>query len=140
MSWSIPRLMSFSLLTFRIQEQFPLIQRQWEAISHFRSQIIHRATLSLRTHEKSPEVRFLMSCELSSHVLNLGHLRNYSDSPYPRVKTFDRHPDDVSLPKNADYAYTSFKKLNYHGNRNPQWRSYDTDERSSPGGFQAGSV
>ncbi|KAG1762933.1 hypothetical protein EDD22DRAFT_1025278 [Suillus occidentalis] len=36
-------------------EQFPLIQRQWEVISHFRSQIVHRATLSLRTHEKSPE-------------------------------------------------------------------------------------
>lgn len=38
-----------------VMEQFPLIQRQWEAISHFRSQIIHKATLSLRTHEKSPE-------------------------------------------------------------------------------------
>lgn len=38
-----------------VVEQFPLIQRQWEAISHFRSQIVHRATLSLRTHEKSPE-------------------------------------------------------------------------------------
>ncbi|KAG2044453.1 hypothetical protein BDR03DRAFT_849416 [Suillus americanus] len=38
-----------------VAEQFPLIQRQWETISHFRSQIVHRATLSLRTHEKSPE-------------------------------------------------------------------------------------
>ncbi|KAG1864754.1 hypothetical protein DFJ58DRAFT_714918 [Suillus subalutaceus] len=38
-----------------VVEQFPLIQRQWETISHFRSQIVHRATLSLRTHEKSPE-------------------------------------------------------------------------------------
>ncbi|KAG2062297.1 hypothetical protein BDR06DRAFT_868711 [Suillus hirtellus] len=38
-----------------IMEQFPLIQRQWETISHFRSQIAHRATLSLRIHEKSPE-------------------------------------------------------------------------------------
>ncbi|KAG1828105.1 hypothetical protein EV424DRAFT_1318721 [Suillus variegatus] len=38
-----------------IMEQFPLIQRQWETISHFRSQIVHRATLSLRIHEKSPE-------------------------------------------------------------------------------------
>ncbi|KAG0707485.1 hypothetical protein DFH29DRAFT_979807 [Suillus ampliporus] len=36
-------------------EQFPLIQRQWETISHFRSQIVHRATLSLRAYEKSPE-------------------------------------------------------------------------------------
>ncbi|KAG2350807.1 hypothetical protein BDR05DRAFT_869263 [Suillus weaverae] len=38
-----------------VVEQFPLTQRQWETISHFRSQIVHRATLSLRTHEKSPE-------------------------------------------------------------------------------------
>ncbi|KAG1757157.1 hypothetical protein EDB19DRAFT_14932 [Suillus lakei] len=38
-----------------VAEQFPLIQRQWETISHFRSQIVHRATLSLRTYEKSPE-------------------------------------------------------------------------------------
>ncbi|GJE85819.1 vacuolar protein sorting-associated family 51 protein [Phanerochaete sordida] len=31
-----------------ISEQFPLVQRQWEAISQFRSQITHKATLSLR--------------------------------------------------------------------------------------------
>ncbi|KAG9314052.1 hypothetical protein JVU11DRAFT_4831 [Chiua virens] len=34
-------------------EQFPLIQRQWETVSHFRNQIIHRATLSLRSYDKS---------------------------------------------------------------------------------------
>nr|BDD37083.1 hypothetical protein [Rhizopogon roseolus] len=39
----------------KVMEQFPLIQRQWEIISHFRSQIVHRATLSLRAYEKSPE-------------------------------------------------------------------------------------
>ncbi|OJA19557.1 hypothetical protein AZE42_01458 [Rhizopogon vesiculosus] len=38
-----------------VVEQFPLIQRQWETISHFRSQILHRAKLSLRAYEKSPE-------------------------------------------------------------------------------------
>ncbi|KAL0951537.1 hypothetical protein HGRIS_008221 [Hohenbuehelia grisea] len=31
-----------------VLEQFPIVQRQWEAISHFRSQIIHRASMSLR--------------------------------------------------------------------------------------------
>ncbi|KAL4063659.1 hypothetical protein V8B97DRAFT_2106043 [Scleroderma yunnanense] len=35
-----------------VLEQFPLIQRQWESVSHFRTQIIHRATLSLRAIEK----------------------------------------------------------------------------------------
>lgn len=38
-----------------VMEQFPLIQRQWETISHFRSQIINKATSSLKTHEKSSE-------------------------------------------------------------------------------------
>ncbi|KAH7886120.1 hypothetical protein F5I97DRAFT_1809356 [Phlebopus sp. FC_14] len=38
-----------------VLEQFPLIQRQWETVSHFRTQIIHRATLSLRLHDKSRE-------------------------------------------------------------------------------------
>ncbi|KAG2155586.1 hypothetical protein DEU56DRAFT_768141 [Suillus clintonianus] len=52
-----------------IAEQFPLIQRQWETISHFRSQIIHRATLSLRTHEKSPEDT--CATILTLHILEL---------------------------------------------------------------------
>ncbi|KIJ22089.1 hypothetical protein PAXINDRAFT_95519 [Paxillus involutus ATCC 200175] len=38
-----------------VLEQFPLIQRQWETVSHFRTQIIHRATLSLRLYDKSCE-------------------------------------------------------------------------------------
>ncbi|OAX43035.1 hypothetical protein K503DRAFT_789797 [Rhizopogon vinicolor AM-OR11-026] len=38
-----------------VMEQFPLIQRQWETIYHFQTQIIHRATLSLRAYEKSSE-------------------------------------------------------------------------------------
>ncbi|KAJ6503353.1 Vps51/Vps67 domain-containing protein [Mycena vitilis] len=38
-----------------VLEQFPLAQRQWEAVSQFRSQIIHKATLSLREHTTSAE-------------------------------------------------------------------------------------
>ncbi|KAH0838019.1 hypothetical protein J3R83DRAFT_6259 [Lanmaoa asiatica] len=38
-----------------VLEQFPLIQRQWETVSHFRTQIIHRATLSLRLYDKTCE-------------------------------------------------------------------------------------
>lgn len=30
------------------QEQIPLVQRQWDIVSQFRSQITHKATLSLR--------------------------------------------------------------------------------------------
>ncbi|KAF8445590.1 hypothetical protein L210DRAFT_3528000 [Boletus edulis BED1] len=38
-----------------VLEQFPLIQRQWDTVSHFRTQIIHRATLSLRLYDKTCE-------------------------------------------------------------------------------------
>jgi hypothetical protein len=38
-----------------LQDQFPLAQRQWDTISHFRSQITHKATLSLRDSGHSAE-------------------------------------------------------------------------------------
>ncbi|KAF8216035.1 hypothetical protein K438DRAFT_1799963 [Mycena galopus ATCC 62051] len=38
-----------------ILEQFPLAQRQWDTVSQFRSQIIHKATLSLREYTSSVE-------------------------------------------------------------------------------------
>ena len=43
-------------LTSYLQSQFPLIQRQWEVISQFRFQIVHKATLSLREDSSSVEV------------------------------------------------------------------------------------
>ncbi len=33
-----------------LKDQFPLIQRQWDAVSQFRSQIVHKATMSLREY------------------------------------------------------------------------------------------
>ncbi|KAH7908005.1 hypothetical protein BJ138DRAFT_1158672 [Hygrophoropsis aurantiaca] len=38
-----------------ILDQFPLIQRQWETVSQFRTQIIHKSTLSLRVFDRSAE-------------------------------------------------------------------------------------
>ncbi|KAJ7110035.1 hypothetical protein C8R44DRAFT_986032 [Mycena epipterygia] len=38
-----------------VLEQFPLAQRQWDAVSQFRSQIIHKATMSLREYTTSAE-------------------------------------------------------------------------------------
>lgn len=38
------------------QSEFPLIQRQWDVVSQFRPQIIHKATLSLREFDIPPEV------------------------------------------------------------------------------------
>ncbi|KAG6817979.1 hypothetical protein H0H87_012447 [Tephrocybe sp. NHM501043] len=40
-----------------VLEEFPLVQRQWETVSQFRSQIIHKATLSLREYDSPVEVR-----------------------------------------------------------------------------------
>lgn len=64
--------------TWKIQEvdvlaEFPLIQRQWEAISQFRSQIIHKATLSLRDGSSPVEVRLpkLMFPQLIEDGLSL---------------------------------------------------------------------
>ncbi|CAL1695010.1 unnamed protein product [Somion occarium] len=37
-----------------IAEQFPLVQRQWDVVSQFRTQITHKATLSLRENTPSP--------------------------------------------------------------------------------------
>ncbi|KAH8099342.1 hypothetical protein BXZ70DRAFT_1030293 [Cristinia sonorae] len=36
-----------------VPEQFPLVQRQWDTISQFRTQITHKATLFLREHTLS---------------------------------------------------------------------------------------
>ncbi|KZT30827.1 hypothetical protein NEOLEDRAFT_1053694 [Neolentinus lepideus HHB14362 ss-1] len=36
-----------------VEEQFPLVQRQWETVSQLRSQITHKSTLSLREHSMS---------------------------------------------------------------------------------------
>jgi len=42
------------------QAEFPLVQRQWEVVSQFRSQIIHKSTLSLREASISTEVRLTL--------------------------------------------------------------------------------
>ncbi|KAF8560033.1 hypothetical protein OG21DRAFT_1401009 [Imleria badia] len=51
-----------------VLEQFPLIQRQWETVSHFRTQIIHRATLSLRLCDKTCEAT--CATLLTLHILD----------------------------------------------------------------------
>ncbi|KAJ7492446.1 hypothetical protein FB451DRAFT_1502829 [Mycena latifolia] len=46
---------TWSAQGLNVLEQFPLAQRQWEAVSQFRSQIIHKATMSLREYTASAE-------------------------------------------------------------------------------------
>jgi hypothetical protein len=42
------------------QKQFPLVQRQWDVISQFRSQIIQKATAFLRECSATAEVRLCL--------------------------------------------------------------------------------
>jgi hypothetical protein len=67
---SLVKLMLVHLLSYRVQEQFPLIQRQWDAVSHFRTQIIHKATLSLRLYTAPSEVcqRLPICCRSLMHL------------------------------------------------------------------------
>ena len=38
----------FKPILIFLQEQFPIVQRQWDAVSQFRPQILHKATIALR--------------------------------------------------------------------------------------------
>ncbi|KAJ6621177.1 hypothetical protein B0H10DRAFT_2353252 [Mycena sp. CBHHK59/15] len=51
-----------------VLEQFPLAQRQWEAVSQFRSQIIHKATMSLR--ESTATAEDACAALLTLHLLD----------------------------------------------------------------------
>ncbi|KIK70711.1 hypothetical protein GYMLUDRAFT_65924 [Collybiopsis luxurians FD-317 M1] len=51
-----------------VMESFPLVQRQWEVVAQFRSQIIHKATLSLRDFTVSAEET--CATLLSLHLLD----------------------------------------------------------------------
>jgi hypothetical protein len=88
---------SVQVLTCVSQEQFPLVQRQWDTVSQFRAQITYKATLSLRDSGASLEVR-------SSHMLALdfwptrapGCLLHSLDAPSPRLSAADRRIDNIS--------------------------------------------
>jgi conserved oligomeric Golgi complex subunit 1 len=51
-----------------LQEQFPLVQRQWDAVAPLRAQITYKATLSLRDSNASLEVR--PSCQSALDFLD----------------------------------------------------------------------
>ncbi|KAF9041731.1 hypothetical protein BDZ89DRAFT_981120 [Hymenopellis radicata] len=51
-----------------LREQFPLIGRQWEAVSQFRSQIVHKATLALR--EPAASSTDVCATALTLHLLD----------------------------------------------------------------------
>jgi hypothetical protein len=93
------------------QEQFPLVQRQWDTVAQFRAQITYKATLSLRDSGASLEVR-------SSHILVLdfwptcapGCLLYSVDDPSPRISAADRRIDNISHATSKDLAVNPIAK------------------------------
>ncbi|TRM66104.1 hypothetical protein BD626DRAFT_546460 [Schizophyllum amplum] len=86
---------------YGVQAQFPLIQRQWEVVSQFRSQIIHKATLSLRHHDTAEE----NACAtlLTLHLLDARPLADTFATLFSqRSKTLQtmisRNPREISRP------------------------------------------
>jgi hypothetical protein len=53
-----------------IEMAFPVVQRQWDAVSVFGPQIIQRSTHYLRISEQSPEVGYQHFKSLFIYVLN----------------------------------------------------------------------
>ncbi|KAJ7786502.1 hypothetical protein B0H16DRAFT_1657777 [Mycena metata] len=73
---SCSSLLEYSLIF--LQEQFPLVQRQWETIMPFRLQISHRAQLSLR--EYSAPAEDVCAALLTMHLLESKPLTDALDT------------------------------------------------------------
>jgi hypothetical protein len=72
------------------QEQFPLVQRQWDAVAPLRAQITYKATLSLRDSNTSLEARPSRLSVLDFLVNSSpGHLLDSSNITSPRISTID---------------------------------------------------
>ncbi|KAF9459829.1 hypothetical protein BDZ94DRAFT_1198976 [Collybia nuda] len=91
-----------------VLEQFPLIQRQWDAVSQFRSQIIHKATISLREH--STAVEDTCAALLTLHLLDSRPLmETFSVFLGQRTRTLQTM---VSWNYQSDVPNTSDKQIN----------------------------
>ena len=87
------------------QEQFPLVQRQWDAVAPLRAQITYKATLSLRDSSASLEVHpsRMPSFDFSSTRF-LGLLFDPSYLASPRISTINGRT--VCLPRSASKKFT----------------------------------
>ncbi|KAG6910534.1 hypothetical protein DXG01_009953 [Tephrocybe rancida] len=100
-----------------VLEEFPLVQRQWDTVSQFRSQIIHKATLSLREYD-SP-IEDTCSTLLTLHLLDSRPLmETLSVFLAQRSKTLRTL---LSWKYDSDSAESQTKKQNGHalGSRQP---------------------
>ena len=87
------------------QEQFPLVQRQWDAVAPLRAQITYKATLSLRDSDASLEVHPFPYPSLNfSSTRSLGHLFDSSHFASPRIPAINGRT--VRLPCTASKKFT----------------------------------
>ncbi|EGN93152.1 hypothetical protein SERLA73DRAFT_116291 [Serpula lacrymans var. lacrymans S7.3] len=91
-----------------ILEQFPLIQRQWDTVSHFRTQIVHKATMSLRIYNRPSED--ICATLLTLHLLDSRPLsETLTVFLAQRSKTFG-----TLLTKTTETPSTSIPAANQH--------------------------
>ncbi|KAF8167632.1 hypothetical protein B0H34DRAFT_24536 [Crassisporium funariophilum] len=87
--------------------EFPLVQRQWEVVSQFRSQIIHKSTLSLR--ETSSSTEDTCATLVTLHLLDSRPLNEtLAALLFQRSKTLQSvlswNPESGTTDKNKSYS------------------------------------
>ncbi|KAG6841748.1 hypothetical protein C0991_007077 [Blastosporella zonata] len=111
-----------------VLEEFPLVQRQWDSVAQFRSQIIHKATLSLREYE-SP-VEDTCSTLLTLHLLDSRPLmETLSVFLAQRSKTVHNL---LAWKYDSDSADTNTKKQNGHALKSELLNAVASDFRRRP--------
>ncbi|KAL1683766.1 Vps51/Vps67 domain-containing protein [Schizophyllum commune] len=93
-----------------VMAQFPLIQRQWEVVAQFRSQIIHKAALHLRLHDASDEDT--CATLLTLHLLDARPLTDtfvtlLSQRSRTLQTMLSRNPREISRPGTPSTPTTS---------------------------------
>ncbi|KAF5323366.1 hypothetical protein D9611_005665 [Ephemerocybe angulata] len=112
---------SWSKVGIDVLAEFPLVQRQWDEVSSFRSQIIHKATLSLRETGLSPQA--VCSTLVTLHLLDSRPLRDaFAALLTQRTKALSALISwkfDFNLPHSANGHARFEPNLNRSTSRNP---------------------
>lgn len=94
-----------------IQEQFPLVQRQWDNVTQFRTQIAHKATLSLREREITSQVRgydirlsMSLICSGTSHVGRVRIVTLIAFAGFTALDGLARRFSETAFPNTSDVA------------------------------------
>ncbi|KAF8641192.1 hypothetical protein AX17_000827 [Amanita inopinata Kibby_2008] len=109
-----------------VLSQFPILQRQWDTISQFRSQIIHKATLSLREVEVTAEDA--CAALVTLHLLDSRPLtETFSVYLNQRSKTLAK-----ALSRLPDHDKSTFVSANGYADKYPGSSRFVIDSRLGP--------